>query len=81
MIEVDVFVPALKKTYDFELDEHTSVANIIEEIVEMVCQNEHRAARSEDKFELCCPKRKIICRHDATLDDYSVDNGDMLMLI
>jgi len=81
MIEVDVYVSALKMTYDFVLDENTTVENIIEELVEMVCQNERCLPTPAEYFELCCPQKEIICRHDATLREYCISNGDMLMLI
>ena len=39
MILTDAYVPAVDKTYDFNLDEQVRVQVIIEEIVEMIGQS------------------------------------------
>ena len=40
MILVDITVPALDNTYDFRLDEDATVAEIMDEVVSMICQKE-----------------------------------------
>lgn len=40
MIMVDVYVPSVDRSYDFEIDENVPAALIIEEISAMVCQKE-----------------------------------------
>ncbi len=42
MILVDVTVPAVGRKYDFELSESVLVEVIIREMIETVCQKEHR---------------------------------------
>jgi len=81
MIEVDIMVTALNKKYDFILDESATVANIIEEVIEMVCQHEQRSAEDPEGFDLCCPDGKIICDPKASLADYSIEDGALLLLI
>ena len=41
MILVDVYVPSVDKTYDFQLSEKSKISIIIEEITEMVERKEH----------------------------------------
>lgn len=81
MIEIDVVVPSLNMTYDFLLDENTSVENIIEEVTEVICQNEHIELDERTSFDLCCPLKKQIFDHSAQLSDYGIKNGDTLMLV
>lgn len=81
MIEVDIMVTALNKKYDFLLDENATVANIIEEVVEMVCQHERKTVEDAAGFELCFPEKKIIFDQQATLEDYSIENGALLLLV
>ena len=40
MILVDIYVPSIGNTYDFQLDEEVPVGNVIEEISEMIGQKE-----------------------------------------
>ena len=41
MILVDVHVPSVESTYDFQLDEDVRIDLLIEEIGEMICRREH----------------------------------------
>ena len=42
MILVELVVPALNRSYDFQLDETAKVGTLVEEIVEMLCRRERR---------------------------------------
>ena len=41
MINVDVYVPAMDRTYNFNLDEEAKIAFLIDEISELICKKEH----------------------------------------
>ena len=54
MILVDIYVPSIGNTYDFQLDEEVPVGNVIEEISEMIGQKEHcRIVGDMTKLMLC----------------------------
>lgn len=82
MVLVDIYVPSLDKTYDFQLDESASVENLIAEIAEMI-GNETRSGGklAAEKFFLCSMKQEKILQKKRTLQDYDIQNGCRLMLI
>ena len=82
MVLVDVYVPSVNSTYDFQLDEEVKVELLIEEIGEMVCRREHCQLDGQmEKFLLCSmDNREIIPKH-TTLMEYGVKTGARLMLI
>lgn len=83
MINVDVLVPAIEKTYDFSLDENDmSVMICIEEIAEMICQRE--GMPSDDSIEnmvLLDMKSKRMLIKNRTLSENGIKSGDTLILI
>ena len=40
MINVDIFVPALDRSYNFNLDEEAGIRFLIDEIAELLCKKE-----------------------------------------
>lgn len=82
MILVDVYVPYVNSTYDFQLDEDVKVGLLIEEIGEMVCRREHCQLDGKmEKLLLCSmDNREIIPKH-TTLMKYGINTGARLMLL
>lgn len=82
MILVDVFVPSVDSTYDFQLDEDIKIGLLIEEIGEMICRREHcRLDGQMEKLLLCSmDTREIIPKH-TTLAEYGIKTGGKLMLL
>lgn len=82
MILVDVYVPSVGSTYDFQMDEDVKVGLLIEEIGEMVCRREHcRLDGKMEKLLLCSmDNREIIPKH-TTLAEYGINTGARLMLL
>ena len=82
MIIVDIYVPAVGNTYDFQLDEDEKVGTLIEEIGELIGQKEHSRIEGDiSKLMLCCCKDKKILTKSMTLADSGVQNGDSLILV
>ena len=82
MINVDVFLPALEKTYDFNVDENTTTALIIEEIAVMICQKErYPDVKDSGQLLLCCIDSKKNIRPDPTLNENGIVTGSRLMLL
>lgn len=82
MILVDMYVPSVESTYDFQLDEDVRIDLLIEEIGEMICRREHCQSDGKmDRLMLCSmDTREIIPKH-MTLAKYGVKTGARLMLI
>ena len=82
MILVDIYVPSIGNTYDFQLDEEVPVGNVIEEISEMIGQKEHcRIVGDMTKLMLCAQKYRQILHRDDTLAQCHIVTGDSLLLV
>lgn len=82
MILVDIYVPAVGNTYDFQLEEEEKVCTLIEEIGELIGQKEHsRITGDSNEFMLCFCKGKKILSKNMTLAASGVQNGDSLLLL
>ena len=82
MILVDIYIPSLDKTYDFQVDEKASVDNLIIEIAEMI-GNETKSRKKPvaDKFLLCSMDQGRIIQRSSTLQACGIRNGSTLMLV
>ena len=82
MILVDVFVPAIAKSYDFCIDEAASVSTVLEEICEMICQKEHwPEVQKRGEMTICCLQTASLLPLNASLGSCGVRNGYRLLLI
>lgn len=82
MILVDVYVPSIGNTYDFQLDEGVPIGSLIEEISEMIGQKEHcRIVGDCAKLMLCSPKNRMILPKDVSLSSCCMATGDSLILV
>ena len=50
MINVDVYVPAMDRNYNFNLDEEASIKFLIDEISELICKKEHSSVDGSKKM-------------------------------
>lgn len=82
MILVDIYVPALDCTYDFQVDENVAIQNLIVEIAEMI-SNETKSLKKtvEQNFLLCSTEQNKIFKKTCSLHDYGIKNGSKLMLV
>lgn len=82
MILVDIYIPSLDHTYDFQVDENTPVENLIVEIVEMI-GNQTRVSQKPlaESFLLFSMDREQILQRKASLKSHGVKNGSRLMLV
>ena len=82
MILVDIYVPAVDKSYDFNLDETVSVHMIIDEIVEMIGQKERTTiAGNTEELILCDRAVRRELPKEATLQRCGIRNGSSLLLV
>ena len=82
MILVDVYVPALNKTYDFQVDENSRIEVLTAELVEMLCSELHQPDNKEAwKFLLCSMDERTILGNETSLSINGIRNGSRLMLV
>ena len=82
MILVDIYIPSMDQTVDFNLDEDVPVSSLAEEIGEMIAQSsqsmgvEHSAG-----LLLCSVDRQCILDGSRTLRENGVRNGSRLLIV
>lgn len=82
MIMVDIYVPAVDKDYDFQLDPNVKIATIIEEISEMIAHKEHsEIVGKTEELLLCNRGQNQILPNESTLGACGISNGSNLLLI
>ena len=82
MILVDIYIPAVDRVFDFELDEKAKIQYIMSEIIEMIAKETKSSnlGKVED-FLLYDMSRAIVFRRDETLEAYGIQTGSKLMLV
>ena len=81
MITVDISVPVIGKTYDFSIDENTSVETITEEIVDLIIQKEAYGFQDGTGMHLFFADKRLLLNPAKSLRSNGVDNGDRLILV
>lgn len=82
MILVDIYIPSLDKSYDFQVDETVPVESLVMEIAEMI-GNETKSGRGipAEKFLLCSMESRQILQKSVSLQSCGIKNGSRLMLV
>ncbi len=82
MINVDIYVPAVDKTYNFNLDEEAEVAALMEELAELICKKEGaEQAPAAKSLVMGSLDQGINFDSGYSLKNYSIKNGDTLILV
>ena len=82
MILVDVFVPSVDKTYDFQINENAPIHTVLEEISEMIGQKERSGVVGDvNKLQLCDRESRSVLDKGRTLADYEISTGKSLILV
>lgn len=82
MIIVDIYVPSLDRTYNFSLDEESKICELIDEISELICKKEHSELDGDkNRFIMGSVDRKLCFNPGCCLREYSIKNGDKLILV
>ena len=82
MINVDIYVPPMNHTYNFNLDEESPIQDLIDEIAELICKKEHSELGGDSKgFVLASLDQDICLNPGNCLREYSIKNGDQLLLV
>ena len=82
MILVDLEAASMGRTYPVQQDEQETIASLMEEITEMICQKEHCSLTGDpERMCLCCKETQVILDREATLKEYGITNGMNLILL
>lgn len=81
MILTDIQVPAVNRTYDFELDEEMPVKELTEKIVEIIGEKEEMSYDREDEMQLYAQSRGKVLDGERSLRQQGIRNGEKLYLI
>lgn len=82
MVLVDVYVPSVEKTYDFQLNETIAVDTLIEEISEMIGQKEHSEIKGDvSELVLCNMSTREVLNKNMTLAEQGIITGNSLILV
>jgi hypothetical protein len=82
MILVEVYVPVLDQTDDFELDESVPVSQIVAELVEMLSKKtKSKIPEMMDEFLLCSLDYNEPLNAKRTLSENGIKDGQTLLLV
>lgn len=82
MIVVDIFVPALDKTYNFSLNEKVKISAVITEITDMIEQKEKMVfVGDQSKLRLYNKENGSRLPVDYSLSECLIRSGKYLILI
>ena len=82
MILVEVYVAAMDETYDFMLDEHAGIGQIIGELSEMLSKKvKYPIPDKGTPFMLCSMDQKEILPEEKTLAGCKIKDGHKLLLV
>lgn len=81
MILTDIQVPAVNRTYDFELEEEMPVKELTERIVEIIAEREEMSYDRKDEMQLYAQSRGKVLDGERSLRQQGIRNGEKLYLI
>lgn len=82
MINVDVFVPAINHTYNCKVDEEARISVLVEELTELISKKERNSMKGDQEVLLLGSVDKgTIFEISHSLKDYSIKNGETLILV
>lgn len=81
MIAVDIQVPNLNRTYDFELDEEMKTGELLKKIVQTISEKESLEDCREDEMLLYDLSRETVLAENRSLRQQGVKSGEQLYLI
>lgn len=81
MILIEVNVPALDCSYDFECDEQVQVEKLIKEMISLIEEKEKIPCKDRRERYLYIPEQRRFLKMDEELERQGVKSGDRLVLI
>lgn len=82
MILVDLYVPSLSNSYECRIDETVPIANVIENVTELICQKEHCEFKGNiDNLCLYTYRLEAGMSKSSSLNDNGIKDGEKLILV
>lgn len=81
MILIEVQVPALAGSYDFECDGRTQVKKLVREMISLIEEREKIPCRDKKERYLYIPEQRRFLKMDEELEKQGIKSGDRLILI
>lgn len=81
MILVDIYVPSINKQFDFKLDENAYIADILEEVGEMMMPQGMENHAEVEKLMFCDYESRRILPLNQSLKQCGIGNGWRLVLV
>lgn len=81
MILIDVQVPALDGSYDFECDEQMQVEKLMEEIISLIEEKEKILCKDKKERCLYVPDQRRFLKMDEGMQKQGIKSGSRLILI
>lgn len=80
MLMVDLYVPELDKTFDFELAEDVAVGELIGKMQELFEKSENSKLQPKN-YELYDVQKGMLLQKDATAGEQELQNGEQLVWV
>ena len=81
MILVEVYVPAVERSFEFEINEHASISVIIEGLASMVATQVGRSWEDASQLLLCYQEAGTILPAQRTAYQCKIRPGSRLVLV
>lgn len=81
MILIEVNVPALDGSYDFECAKQVQVEKLISEIISLIEEKEKIPCKDREERYLYIPEQRRFLKMDEELERQGVKSGDRLVLV
>lgn len=81
MIQVEVYVPAVDRSYEFEVNEHASVSSIIRGLASLVAAQTGRSWDDDRQLLLCYQEAGTILPAQKTAYQCKIRPGSRLLLV
>lgn len=80
-ILVNIYIPAISQNYDVRIPDSLRIKNVVSMIADTVEELSRNLYVSSGDEQLCSVEKNILLRHNATLAQYGIQNGDHLVLM
>lgn len=81
MILVDIQVPAVGQSFDFELDEEMKTGAAVAKVTSLLAQKERMQICHGEKMYFYAPDKEILLREEDSLKQQGIQGGEKLIMI
>ena len=81
MILVEIQVPSVGQSFDFELDEEMKTGAAVARVILLLAQKERMKVCHEGKMYFYAPDKEMLLREEDTLKQQGIRGGERLIMI